>query len=367
MKESAPIPEVTFCCDHYINHNSFIIAGLCDLVSERKIRLRFRLLRPVVSDRNYWISYVVVKYPSGRSLRIAFDFHDFANFYCSRNLEISDLYFRANFSQAVVDEMRNREHAAKMRPFGLYFAPRPNVDKAVGLRYMGSIVSAFQKYGFFSFLPVDKKKMYALYSQIYINYFANYRDKLKVAQYHSFISKPEGPAVFFNPRCWAETDDSVRKVNSTRAEIIRLCRKELGEKFLGGFINTDYARKNYPDAVLEKRISHADYIRLVQSSPVNIYTQGLNNCISWKLMEYFAAGSAVVGERISNDLPVGELGDGIFFPFENAEQCVSNIMTLLGDAERLSAIRYSAYRHYESRLMPARKLERIIFDSASTP
>lgn len=366
MKSDIRIPTVTFFCDHYINHNSFIISGLCDLAAVGKIRLDFRLWRPIASDRNYWITYVVVKYPSGKITRISFDFHDFSNFYCSKNLAISDLYYRANYSQSVVDSMVNRKHAAKMRPFGLYFAPRPNKDQAVVLRYIGSMFSAVQKYGIGSFVPTSYEKLYALYTQVYINYFANYRHKLRAAQYNSSGKKSAGPVIFFNPRCWPAKEDSVQQINDTRAEIIRKCKRRFGDKFLGGFINTEYARKNYPTEVLERHIPHSEYIRLVKSAHINIYTQGMNNCISWKLLEYLAAGSAVVGERISNDLPVDELREDIFLPFSSPIECVERIAELLQEPDRLLAIQQASHEWYMSHLSPVRKMERIILENEQT-
>lgn len=362
MKGSPRIPTVTFHCDHYLNHNSFVISGLCELAVSGKIRLNFRLRRPVLSDRNYWIPYIIVTYPSGRVTRIAFDFHDFAQFYCSVNLEISDLYFRANYSQAVVDSMTNRAHAAKMRRFGLYFAPKPDRDRRRALRYLGSLHAAIQKYGLRSFLPTNYARLYALYTQVYVNYFENYRKKLPVSEYHRFKSEISNPIIFFNPRCWPETDDSVQRTNQMRAEIVRLCRKQFGERFLGGFINTSYARENYPDVVLDRNIPHSEYIRLVQSTPINIYTQGMKDCISWKLLEYFAAGSVVVGERITNDLPPSELGTGFFFPFDTPEECATNIEALLRNPQDMSTMRQASYLHYENHLAPGKKMQRIILD-----
>jgi hypothetical protein len=156
-------------------------------------------------------------------------------------------------------------------------------------------------------------------------------------------------------------DDLTHKINLMRARIIRLCRQELGQRFLGGFIDTPIARSNYPDAVLKGTISHREYIQTVKNAQINIYTQGLNNCISWKLMEYLAAGTAVVGERISNVLPPGEIDSGFFFAFDTADECLAHIESLLGNKSALTSAKELAYRHYINHLAPEQKLARILF------
>jgi hypothetical protein len=362
------VPKVTYFCDVYLNHSSYVIAGLLELEKQRRIALDFRLVRGTeINERDFWITYLVLSYPSGKTVRICIDLNDSSQWYCPTNLERCDLYYKANYSKAVVDTMPNREQAKKVRPFGLYFAPRPNQDRAILKRYFGNLIANAKKHKW-DLLPINKENIYRLYSVLYHNYFQNYLSKLKMDEYvgHEGHSRT-AQSIFFNPRCWPANYTLAQKINALRAEIILQCRMRFGNAFVGGFVDDTTARSLYPEAILHEDLSHSKYIQRVKAAAINIYTQGLHNCISWKLLEFMAAGSAVVGERISNDLPFGELPEDCFIPFDTVAGCIQGIERLLEDPDLLAEIRERCASHYRSFLAPDKKLERLIFTSDSHP
>lgn len=64
-------------------------------------------------------------------------------------------------------------------------------------------------------------------------------------------------------------------VNEQRATI-RALREEVGDRFMGGFIPSEFVLAHYGDLISSNLSSRSDYIRLLKSSNIGISTAGLH-------------------------------------------------------------------------------------------
>jgi hypothetical protein len=179
------------------------------------------------------------------------------------------------------------------------------------------------------------------------------------------------PGVLFITRAWDPIDNPDRsrekigeriRINETRARCIELLRQEFGNRFLGGFVHTDYAARNYNHALLQdNRISAKEtYIKLLSQYPVCIATTGLHGSIGWKLGEYVAFSKAIVSERLNYQIPGDFKPRENYLEFDEPKQCVNAVVELLSGA----ALRYEMmkrnHNYYLTYLKPDAMIRRTL-------
>ena len=91
------------------------------------------------------------------------------------------------------------------------------------------------------------------------------------------------PRIIFVARAWdtAKIDDKKQKekveaINVSRAECIRILRKEFGKHFFGGLTRDDYAVKNFKDCLLsDASLSEKkSYLKSLRDYPICVATIG---------------------------------------------------------------------------------------------
>lgn len=184
------------------------------------------------------------------------------------------------------------------------------------------------------------------------------------------------PRVLFMARVWDPAELSSRgdfagaedrqRVNEMRAECIVRLRRELGDRFLGGLQPTDFARKQFPDALLQDgRLSDkARYLQLLRHFPICIATAGLHGSIGWKLAEYVAFSKAIVSEPLRCTVPGDFRAGRNYLEFETPDECVAQAVRLISDDALRSSLMMSSWTYYLSHLRPdvlaCRVLERAL-------
>ena len=169
--------------------------------------------------------------------------------------------------------------------------------------------------------------------------------------------------MLFQTRTWdpaevADTNNDWRRereqMNEMRAGCVRLLRQEFGERFRGGFMPTDHARKNFGDCVLSAQAStKRRYMEIVKESDVCVATAGLHGSNGWSLGEYAAASKAIVAQHLRYDVPVFKEGRH-YLGFDAAEECVQCVETLLSDPDRMRSMKEENYAYYQHCLRPDR-------------
>lgn len=152
----------------------------------------------------------------------------------------------------------------------------------------------------------------------------------------------------------AEKIEERRRHNETRAECIRSLRRELGERFLGGFNHNEYATKHYKDCLVSDAAltGKRAYLQTMRSHPICVATTGLHGSIGWKFAEYVACARAIVSERLVYDVP-GELAAGRnYLEFAGPAECVEQALRLVTDRELRDEMMAENSRYYRAHLRP---------------
>jgi hypothetical protein len=238
----------------------------------------------------------------------------------------SDFYFKRSFSKKRI--LNDKKNSTKLQPLGLYYPVHAStLDKYAiqrsfflerGVSRLGGFKSN-ETVGRFKFLP-------------------------NVANMWSVPDCNIEAAALFMVAAWdplSQPDRSMEKIqerefiNEMRANCIKLLRKEFGERFYGGFIHTDFAKKRYPDCLMpdNKLSSKKNYIKLLKSYPICVATTGLHGSIGAKLAEYVAFSKAIVSEKLNYFVPGNFENGNNFLEFSKPEECVNRVERLFSDKE----------------------------------
>lgn len=166
------------------------------------------------------------------------------------------------------------------------------------------------------------------------------------------------PTILFTTRTWSGEGDKLdveetRYIDEMRAEIIRRLRKEFGNNFVGGFTAREYAKKNFPDCILDESVTNRiNFMNLVKQSDICISTMGLWESNGWKLGEYVAASKAIVSERLRYSVTGDFLPEKNYLEFTSADQCIEQTVRLANDKELMFQMKTNNHDYYKSFLRP---------------
>lgn len=152
---------------------------------------------------------------------------------------------------------------------------------------------------------------------------------------------------------WEGSRPHREMVNQTRADCIRMCRKEFGDRFTGGLSADSYSVKNYNDLIISNEYTNKGrFLNAVKEHTICIATTGLHNSIGWKFGEYVAASRAIVSEPLQYELP-GEFQKGQnYLEFHTSSQLIDQIYKLLNDQEQILKMMKANYYYYKTHLKP---------------
>jgi hypothetical protein len=357
---------VTCFTDTDLVHTSFITTGLIELAAAGLVDLTFKLDKhfPNIFHARRGIFTTVLEVESwSKKKSICIDLHDSKDYFAVSTLEGSDAYYKANFNQDAISTLP-KEHQAKIKPFGPYFACRPNREKSLLLRYCGYVFERVRKDGYKKYVPLNRSSAGNLY-RLFTARYKRYTSRLRIGDYEMSAKNPspKESTIFFNPGFWAETTEDIKRTNALRAEIIQRLKEKYKEKFIGGFVDSPAARKKYPDCIMDKKLDHAAYIEQCKRSSICIYTNGVNGCISWKLGEYLAAGACIVGEKLNRQLAIPLVQQNTHMEFETPDSCLQHIGTLMKSPELMLAIQDNVRIYYQQYASPSSSIWRILMES----
>jgi hypothetical protein len=267
-------------------HTSYIAAGLKSLEKDGKIRLTYKIGSGKAKGRNGLLFSQQIKIPS-LNRTIVFDMHDqsdyfFPDYYEDKTIE----YYKSNFNINEVEKTNRIVH-----PFVPYFP----------IKY--PIIHWKQIIGFFCVVfgknksletPILKNYIQSIFTTL--RRIQRLKQRCKIEDFFTDTNKQT--RILFNPGCWPEKDEYQLKANLERYQLIKALKFNFQNVFKGGFPDNKTASEKYYEAIAEKQNSHKDYLKNIQNAKINIYTNGLNNCISWRLGELISTGSFIVGPKL---------------------------------------------------------------------
>jgi hypothetical protein len=279
-------------------------------------------------------------------IRIHYDCHDAAELH-EHKLERCDFYFKRSYSRDLVERLP--QHRSKVFPLGLYYRVLPerlelcSVQRALitgrGLR----------------------EKLLSLVDAVDVRNWLKYNARLRELEGLPDYEQPPGVlflAAAHDPHArQGRSPEKIQEmihVNDTRAQCIRVLRKELGPRFFGGFIHSPYSIKTYKDCLVHDNevTRKRSYIRLLKSYPICIATTGLHGSIGGKFAEYVALAKAIVSEKLNYEVP-GDLQPGRnYLEFSTAEECAQQSIRLIEDRDERNRLMLNNALYYQSYLRP---------------
>lgn len=280
------------------------------------------------------------------ALGVHYDCHDAVEVNEDR-LEHCDFYFKRSYSQRYVDSLPR--HRSKVFPLGLYYRVLP--DAAHWLSVQRALITGEGLAGKLASL-VDA-----------VDAANRLRYSPRVRELESLPQPDLAPRVLFlaaahdpysSPERSKDKIDEMLAINDMRANCIRVLRKELGERFLGGFIHTAYSRRAHAHALVHDGAvtRKRSYVRLLKSFPICIATTGLHGSIGGKFAEYVALSKAVVSEKLNYAVP-GDLQAGRnYLEFASADECAAKALRLVEDRDERARLMFNNACYYQSYLRP---------------
>lgn len=319
-----------------------VVAGFAMLGARDEIDVVFDVHGP--GDAPFGSPHLVTALIGGAT--VAYDMLDGYNLPredLERALAAVDLYFKRSYDH---DASATLRHGARMRPFGLNYQVR---CRAGVFRKMAATDPVRRRLGRLGKTVLGRS------------------DDLLVETFEGAPLVSPDPRVIFMSRAYdpggepgedpaglaeAGIAEEREALNETRAACVRALRAELGDRFVGGLVPSQFAQARYGDCLVDAAAtSRPRFLRALAASDVAVATTGLHGSNQWKLAEYLAASKAVVTQPLRYEVPALNSPEN-YLAFETPEQCVERVVDLLGDPERRLAMMKANRDYYESYLRP---------------
>lgn len=380
--------EVTVYPLSYNLYVSYIWAGLYDLAADRKIKLRISIFPrfdirekngAYCNPRNNHIFFASIHDPeSGKKRRICIDLMDNWGISSLSGLQRADLYFKRSYRPEPIRERYPVNIAGKVLPFGLWYPiasghETDHVERAIIADLASREIFRHPRSAARRILQRWRDhhsgpgRTAADRAGKNSNWTSNRCHEFEVAP-----GAPDTPKIIFLTRAFdpeegwnATNSEYVQSLNHQRAAIIRGFRKHFGDRFIGGFMQSDYAKEKFPECLAQVSTDRSDYLRLLRECRVAITTTGLVDSIPAKLAEYIAATRCILSDPLRYTLPFDvRHGEHAMF-FENPEQGIEFAERLLTDDELAGNIRENNYKLYQEHVKPSSAMWRCT-DTAMT-
>jgi hypothetical protein len=258
-------------------------------------------------------------------LTLHFDMHDACDI-DPRNLDACDFYFKRSYSGAYLQCLpRGRE---KVLPYGFNYHVLPDTADGFAVRRALRMPGRLAEKVSWIREALDSRDLTRFHS--------------RTRELHALPDYAVEPKVLFlataydphdNPDRSPQKVQERRQLNDTRAQCIRLLRKELGARFLGGFNHNAHTVEQYKDCLVDDAsiTDKKRYLLTRRSFPICVATTGLHGSNGWKLAEYVACAKAIVSERLVYEVPGPFMADRNYLEFAKPEQCVEQALRLVAD------------------------------------
>lgn len=290
-----------------------IYTGFCELEAAGKISLTVKKSKhfdPLNKLKPY--TEVIIN----NNINVLIDTFDQGHLFAENNLTITpDFYFKRSYS----DHFKKESKWEKiLQPLGFNYYVTSKNDKIMP----------------FSRLIKGKVKR-----------IINVSDKLlgtdmafncNIGEYEFEPELQDNCNILFTTRVWdpsemtglsqSETENRL-ETNEFRAMVIRTCKTNFKERFIGGLERTPFSEKKYSDCLLDsnKIFETRNYLSNIRKSDICISTLGLFHANGWKFAEYFAASRAVITEKMQYDV-IGDFAEGKHvLSFTDSDSLISHI------------------------------------------
>jgi hypothetical protein len=293
-------------------HTWFPLAALTLLEQAGEVELEF-LSRSLPAERSLWVE--VEDREAALRAAVSIDLVDAGELAAPRRAASADVTFKRSFTPG------GYPGSARVAPYGLQLACR-----AGGERFAA----------------------YARQSRAVRSLVGGWRTRPPLLrEYEARPRRDTQPRVVFQVRAWNPADgrdpEDRRARNEERATLIRVLRQHLGDAFVGGFVDTPYARAAFADCVISGPGDFRSYLHLIQRCHIGVSTAGLRDSNPYKLAEYLAGGHAIVSSPLHHELPDGPLPMRAFSTVAEAVDACTALLDDPAPMQDASAAAWSAF------------------------
>ena len=346
--------EIHIPFNHDIKHTCQLLMGLLLLSKRNTISLRWHDVPPTqASTSTIAIKIIAREFSTDKVVSIAFDMSDQSNIFDEGMLETCNIYFKRSFySNDILAITPNYQQIIK--PYGMHL---PSTTPALTRKVLTRSVYQITKYA---------PRMPVFVAQQLKKFFNSYHQFVGLPRPTDYTQSPDTavpPTVFFQTRVWPQEyvgDDDAQAINQSRANLVRALQNNFKEHFIGGILPTDFAKKQFPDCITTHATDTKNYIRLLKSNLIGVYTRGLSHSVALKLPEYIAASLCIVSENIRNQLSSPFTHENNYLEFDDIDTCINNCKKLLNDKELAQKMRQTNWEYYIENIEPENKVLRFL-------
>ena len=298
------------------------------------------------ADANRWVNYKFfnTNVILNGKIKICYDTHDW-NWIDEEILRESDFYFKRSYDEKYVSSLKEK---AKVFPLGLnYSVSSSDRDffKLQRARFYGGA-----------------EKIKSIVKSLKIpETFGKSGETEQMRNLEAFPDFSLEPKIIFMARAWDNNrvesktqKESIEAINESRANCVRVLRKEFGERFFGGLAHDDYSVKNFKDVLLPdgNLANKRKYLETLKNFPICVATTGLNGSNGWKLGEYVALSKAIITEPLIFQVTGDFAAEKNYLEFTSPDKLVEAATWLYEDKSLRSEIMMNNYKYYQAYLKP---------------
>lgn len=157
--------------------------------------------------------------------------------------------------------------------------------------------------------------------------------------------------------CTAESRIESKKqeyaeLSAMRAGLVRACKKEFGNRFIGGIAPDDYSRKVYPDLLGPDLSQRRTYTSIMHTAEICINTWGTHKCFNFSFGEEIAASKAIITQKPFYDIPEHLQEGRNFICYETIDECLDRVTGIMEDSSAIESMMHSNREYYLEYLRP---------------
>lgn len=355
-----------------LNHSSYIQTGLFELEKRGMIKVEVQLYIKknkgtyTVDQKGDTTSssrphpktsfYTLIDRSTNKRISFATDLYDFAEHFSEPALQYCDYYFKRNYENKTISFL-SKNTSAKILPLGLSF--RVTTDHLLGKTKfrMGVLLS-----NIILNIKFDRQIFNRLINALKnsIHHIRKAEDNRNIARYEVFDNS-SADTIMFQTRCFPhENSADVKQIHQQRYHIIQLLRQHFPDTFMGGFVPSRVANKNYSDALTNVPTTPEKYLDAMKKAKIVIYTRGLANSPAWKMAEYLSQGKVIIAEPLTAELPVPLTEGKELLYFQNDKELIEKIKIALEDKALAARLSKNARAYFETHVHPVQNTKRIL-------
>ncbi|MEO2059125.1 MAG: glycosyltransferase [Mesonia sp.] len=353
-----------------LNHSSYIQTGLFELEAQGlitvDIQLHFqsKLGRYAIEEEKLIDNmkphpktsfYELIDTTTGKKISFATDLYDFADQFSKVALDHCDYVFKRSYEARYVEKLP-KILQQKIYPLGLCFGVRSPHQKTWRLFLLGILGSNFGIQTKLDRLLLRRWK--TTWHQQW-RHWKFIRGARLLSRFQSF-TKAQKDLILFQTRCFEEKNQDIREIHQQRYHLIKLLQQEFPNQFRGGFIPDHFFLEKFKDAVSNVPSAPEEYLDVLKSAKIVIYTRGLANSPAWKMPEYLSQGKIIIAEPLTTELPVALENEVHLLYFHNDAEFITQINRVLTDEALGNRLSANARAYFETHVSPEKNVNRIL-------